>query len=273
MKSNQFGVKPLHLKSEKLMQQLSVIDYCKWTLGLEEAEEELTSCLTLPPTPTNVRVKRCECLRDTYKHREKVKMGRVETGPFNDTHLSNFLHDFQPPSLTDPSTCHACTNFETCSFCIDEFLNIDIDVPCTSLYTCHARTDSELCDSCIDEFLNIVVDSPVTHLHCTNTIDAGIIQQSDLCVQAPDWIPPFDLECNIAVYALGLSFIECKRLSVRDIFGTKDILAITSGRCVLKHLQDNKDPILWFDSLPTDKENLSFGVAPAKNLCSLLIQV
>ncbi|KAF1879876.1 hypothetical protein Lal_00042964 [Lupinus albus] len=103
------------------------------------------------------------------------------------------------------------------------FLNIDIDidVPCTSLYTCHACTDSELCDSCIDEFLNIVVDSPVTHSHCTNTIDAGIRQQSDLFVQvqaatkpsfgtfflsvlqAPDWTPPFDLECDIAVYALG----------------------------------------------------------------------
>ncbi|KAF1896089.1 hypothetical protein Lal_00045224 [Lupinus albus] len=103
------------------------------------------------------------------------------------------------------------------------FLNIDIDidVPCTSLYTCHACTDSELCDSCIDEFLNIVVDSPVTHSHCTNTIVAGIRQQSDLFVQvqaatkpsfatfflsvlqAPDWTPPFDLECDIAVYALG----------------------------------------------------------------------
>ncbi|KAF1898783.1 hypothetical protein Lal_00022728 [Lupinus albus] len=85
------------------------------------------------------------------------------------------------------------------------FLNIDIDidVPCTSLYTCHACTDSELCDSCIDEFLNIVVDSPVTHSHCTNTIDVGIRQQSDLFVQAPDWTPPFDLECDIAVYALG----------------------------------------------------------------------
>ncbi|KAF1878139.1 hypothetical protein Lal_00049307 [Lupinus albus] len=88
-----------------------------------------------------------------------------------------------------------------------------------SLYTCHACTDSELCDSCIDEFLNIVVDSPVTHSHCTNTIDAGIRQQSDLFVQvqaatkpsfatffpsvlqAPDWTPPFDLECDIAVYA------------------------------------------------------------------------
>ncbi|KAF1883788.1 hypothetical protein Lal_00012706 [Lupinus albus] len=100
-------------------------------------------------------------------------------------------------------------------------LNIDFDFPCTSLYTCYACTDSELCDSCIDEFLNIVVDSPVTHLHCTNTIDVGIIQQSDLFFQvqaatkpsfatlfpsilhAPDWIPPFDIECNIAVYDLG----------------------------------------------------------------------
>ncbi|KAF1881751.1 hypothetical protein Lal_00031898, partial [Lupinus albus] len=110
---------------------------------------------------------------------------------------------------------------ETCNFCIDEFLNIDIDVPCISLYTCHACTDSEVCDSCIDEFLNIVVDSPVTHSHCTNTIDAGIRQQSDLFVQVqaatnpsfatffpsvlqgPDWTPQFDLECDIAVYALG----------------------------------------------------------------------
>ncbi|KAF1862262.1 hypothetical protein Lal_00026788 [Lupinus albus] len=32
MKSNQFGVKLFHLKSEKLMQQLSVIDYCKWVI-------------------------------------------------------------------------------------------------------------------------------------------------------------------------------------------------------------------------------------------------
>ncbi|KAF1883464.1 hypothetical protein Lal_00013358 [Lupinus albus] len=106
------------------------------------------------------------------------------------------------------------------NFCIDEFLNID--VPCTSLYTCHACTDSERCDSCIDEFLNIVVDSPITHSHCTNTIDAGITLQSDLFVQvqaatkpsfatffpsvlqAPDWTPPFDLECDIAVYALGI---------------------------------------------------------------------
>ncbi|KAF1894406.1 hypothetical protein Lal_00027103 [Lupinus albus] len=97
----------------------------------------------------------------------------------------------------------------------------DIDVPCTSLYTCHACTDFELCDSCIDEFLNIVVDSPVTH-YCTNPNDAGIRQQSDLFVQvqaatkprfatffpsvlqAPDWRPPFDLECDIAVYALGI---------------------------------------------------------------------
>ncbi|KAF1879713.1 hypothetical protein Lal_00039768 [Lupinus albus] len=108
------------------------------------------------------------------------------------------------------------------NFCIDEFLNIDIDVPCISLYTCHACTDSEMCDSCIDEFLNTIVDSPVTHLHCTNTIDAGIIQQSHLCIQvqaatkhsfaiifpsvlqAPDWIPPFDHECNIVVFALGI---------------------------------------------------------------------
>ncbi|KAF1879855.1 hypothetical protein Lal_00014155 [Lupinus albus] len=140
---------------------------------------------------------------------------------FNDTHLSNFIHDFHAPSLTYPYTSHACTNSETCSFCIDEFWNIDIDIPCISLYTCHACTDFEICDFCIDAFLNTIVDSPVTHSHCTNTIDAGIIQQSDLCVQvqvatkpsfatifpsvlqAPNWIPPFDLECNIVVYTLG----------------------------------------------------------------------
>ncbi|KAF1877034.1 hypothetical protein Lal_00033587 [Lupinus albus] len=125
------------------------------------------------------------------------------------------------PSLLEPRT-----GDHPEAFCIDEFLNIDIDididVPCTSLYTCHACTDSELCDSCIDEFLNIVVDSPVTHSHCTNTIDAGIRQQSDLFVQvqaatkpsfatffpsvlqAPDWTPPFDLECDIGFYALGI---------------------------------------------------------------------
>ncbi|KAF1893008.1 hypothetical protein Lal_00041633 [Lupinus albus] len=104
------------------------------------------------------------------------------------------------PSLLDTRTSDLPE-----AFCIDEFLNIDIDidVPCTSLYTCHACTDYELCDSCNDEFLNIVVDSPVTHSHCTNTIDAGIRQQSNLFVQAPDLTPPFDLECDIAVYALG----------------------------------------------------------------------
>ncbi|KAF1885999.1 hypothetical protein Lal_00021278 [Lupinus albus] len=91
------------------------------------------------------------------------------------------------PSLLEPRT-----GDHPEAFCIDEFLNIDIDVPCTTLYTCHACTNSELCDSCIDEFLNIVVDSPFTHSHCTNTIDA------------PDWTPPFDLECDIAVYALGI---------------------------------------------------------------------
>ncbi|KAF1874265.1 hypothetical protein Lal_00030285, partial [Lupinus albus] len=203
MKSNQFGVKPLHLKSEKLMQQLSVIDYCKWTLGLEEAEEELTSCLTLPPTPTKDKSKQLYDLPNV----------------FNDTHLSNFLHDFQPPSLTDPSTCHACTNFEICSFCIDEFLNIDIDVPCTSLYTCHARTDSELCDSCIDEFLNIVVDSPVTHLHCTNTIDAGIIQQSDLCVQMqattkPSFATIFPLFCRHLIGYPRVQKVKCEELDM-----------------------------------------------------------
>ncbi|KAF1889236.1 hypothetical protein Lal_00024558, partial [Lupinus albus] len=85
-------------------------------------------------------------------------------------------------------------------FCIDEFLNIDIDidVPCTSLYTCHACTDSELCDSCIDEFLNIVVDSPVQA--ATKPSFATFFPS---VLQAPDWTPPFDLECDIAAYALG----------------------------------------------------------------------
>ncbi|KAF1894566.1 hypothetical protein Lal_00031435, partial [Lupinus albus] len=163
------------------------------------------------------------------KGNERINMGRNVSAmidllhEFNDTHLSNFLHDFHAPSLINSYTCHACTNSERCSFCIDECLNIDIDidVPCTSLYTCHACTDSELCVSCIDEFLNIVVDSPVTHSHCTNPNDAGIRQQSDLFVQvqaatkpsfatffpsvlqAPDWTPPFDLECDIVAYALG----------------------------------------------------------------------
>ncbi|KAF1898713.1 hypothetical protein Lal_00043654, partial [Lupinus albus] len=114
---------------------------------------------------------------------------------FNDTQLSNFLHDFHAPSLTDPYTCHACTNSETCSFCIDEFLNIDIDVPCTSLYTFHACTDFELSDSCIDEFLNIVVQAT------TKPSFATILPS---ILQALDWTPPFDLECNI----------ECKRLRV-----------------------------------------------------------
>ncbi|KAF1870581.1 hypothetical protein Lal_00025809 [Lupinus albus] len=94
-------------------------------------------------------------------------------------------------------------------------IDIDIDVPCTSLYTSHACTDSELCDSCIDEFLNIVVDSPVTHSHCTNTIVAGIRQQSDLFVQvqaatkpsfatffpsvlqAPNWTPHLTLSATL----------------------------------------------------------------------------
>ncbi|KAF1896071.1 hypothetical protein Lal_00042333 [Lupinus albus] len=94
-------------------------------------------------------------------------------------------------------------------FCIDEFLNIDIDVPCTSLYTCHACTDSELCDSSIDEFLNIVVDSPVQA--ATKPSFATFFPS---ILNAPDWTPPFDLECDI---------VECKRLSVGDIFGTKNI--------------------------------------------------
>ncbi|KAF1864737.1 hypothetical protein Lal_00039903, partial [Lupinus albus] len=135
---------------------------------------------------------------------------------FIDKHLPNFLHHFDAPSFTNSYTCHACIGFEICSFCIDEFLNIVIvvDSNCTSLYTCHACTDSELCDSCIDEFLNIVVDSSITHSHCTNTIDAGIIQQSALFVrvqastkpmfatffpfvlQTPDWTPPIDLVCD-----------------------------------------------------------------------------
>ncbi|KAF1854775.1 hypothetical protein Lal_00003800 [Lupinus albus] len=130
------------------------------------------------------------------------------------------------PAPTEPSLEELVRQMtmQNMHFCIDEFLNIDIDidVPCTSLYTCHACTDSELCDSCIDEFLNIVVDSPVTHSHCTNPNDVGIRQQSDLFVQVqaatkprfatffpsvlqePDWRPPFDLDCNIVVYALGI---------------------------------------------------------------------
>ncbi|KAF1892994.1 hypothetical protein Lal_00024132 [Lupinus albus] len=62
--------------------------------------------------------------------------------------------------------------------------------------------------------------------HCTLAMHAlilsGITQQCDLFVQvqaatkpsfatffpsvlqAPDWTPPFDLECDIAVYALGI---------------------------------------------------------------------
>ncbi|KAF1859066.1 hypothetical protein Lal_00000891 [Lupinus albus] len=84
-------------------------------------------------------------------------------------------------------------------FCIDEFLNIDIDinVPCTSLYTCHACTDSERCDSCIDEFLNIVVDSPAATKPSFATFFPSVLQ-------APEWTPPFDLQCDIAVYALGI---------------------------------------------------------------------
>ncbi|KAF1874346.1 hypothetical protein Lal_00013790, partial [Lupinus albus] len=86
-------------------------------------------------------------------------------------------------------------------FCIDEFLNIDIDidVPCISLYTCHACTDSERCDSCIDDFLNIVVDSPVQA--ATKPSFATFFPS---VLQAPDWTPPFDLECDIAIYALGI---------------------------------------------------------------------
>ncbi|KAF1872197.1 hypothetical protein Lal_00039358, partial [Lupinus albus] len=133
-----------------------------------------------------------------------------------------FVFHLLPP----PNSVLLLPPWKARSFVLNSFgnflnIDIDIDVPCTSLYTCHACTDSELCDSCIDEFLNIVVDSPVTHSHCTNTIDAGIRQQSDLFVQvqaatkpsfstfflsvlqAPDWTPPFDLDCDIAVYALG----------------------------------------------------------------------
>ncbi|KAF1872144.1 hypothetical protein Lal_00033798 [Lupinus albus] len=146
-------------------------------------------------------------------NQQKSSMARVCGICTSSDHYSDMC-----PSLLEPRT-----GDHPEAFCIDEFLNIDIDidVPCTSLYTCHACTDSELCDSCIDEFLNIVVDSPVTHSHCTNTIDAGIRQQSDLFVQveastkpsfatffpsvlqAPDWTPPFDLECDGVAYALG----------------------------------------------------------------------
>ncbi|KAF1878161.1 hypothetical protein Lal_00012885 [Lupinus albus] len=82
-------------------------------------------------------------------------------------------------------------------FCIDEFLNIDFDVPCTSLYTCHACTDSELCDSCIDEFLNTVVDSPTVQGATKPTFPTFF----PYVLKAPDWTPPFDLECNIVVQA------------------------------------------------------------------------
>ncbi|KAF1884269.1 hypothetical protein Lal_00042921 [Lupinus albus] len=128
-------------------------------------------------------------------NQQKSSMARVCGICTSSDHYSDMC-----PSLLEPRT-----GDHPEAFCIDEFLNIDIDidVPCTSLYTCHECTDSELCDSCIDEFLNIVVDSPVTHSHCTNPNDAGIRQQSDLFVQAPDWTPPFDLECDIAAYALG----------------------------------------------------------------------
>ncbi|KAF1872126.1 hypothetical protein Lal_00033779, partial [Lupinus albus] len=146
-------------------------------------------------------------------NQQKSSMARVCGICTSSDHYSDMC-----PSLLEPRT-----GDHPEAFCIDEFLNIDIDidVPCTSLYTCHACTDSERCDSCIDEFLNIVVDSPITHSHCTNTIVAGIRQQSDLFVQvqaatkpsfatfflsvlqAPDWTPPFDLECDIVVYVLG----------------------------------------------------------------------
>ncbi|KAF1898722.1 hypothetical protein Lal_00028233, partial [Lupinus albus] len=146
-------------------------------------------------------------------NQQKSSMARVCGICTSSDHYSDMC-----PSLLEPRT-----GDHPEAFCIDEFLNIDIDidVPCTSLYTCHACTDSELCDSCIDDFLNIVVDSPVTHSHCTNPIVAGIRQQSDLFVQvqaatkpsfatffpsvlqAPDWTPPFESECDIAAYALG----------------------------------------------------------------------
>ncbi|KAF1869882.1 hypothetical protein Lal_00017459 [Lupinus albus] len=147
-------------------------------------------------------------------NQQKSSMARVCGICTSSDHYSDMC-----PSLLEPRT-----GDHPEAFCIYEFLNIDIDidVPCTSLYTCHACTDSEVCDSCIDEFLNIVVDSPVTHSHYTNPNDAGIKQQSDLFVQvqaatkprfatffpsvlqAPDWRPPFDFECDIAVYALGI---------------------------------------------------------------------
>ncbi|KAF1892883.1 hypothetical protein Lal_00043240, partial [Lupinus albus] len=57
---------------------------------------------------------------------------------------------------------------------------------------------TEMCDSCIDEFINIVVDSPVQA--ATKPSFATFFPS---VLQAPDWTPPFDLECDIAVYALG----------------------------------------------------------------------
>ncbi|KAF1892802.1 hypothetical protein Lal_00035446 [Lupinus albus] len=147
-------------------------------------------------------------------NQQKSSMARVCGICTSCDHYSDMCPLLEPRTGDHPES-------ETCNVCIDEFLNIDIDVPYISLYIFHACTDFELCDSCIDEFLNIVVDSPVTHSHCTNTIDAGIRQQSGLFVkvqvatkpsfatffpsilQAPDWTPPFDLECDILVYALG----------------------------------------------------------------------
>ncbi|KAF1878079.1 hypothetical protein Lal_00022789 [Lupinus albus] len=46
--------------------------------------------------------------------------------------------------------------------------------------------------------------------------------------------PHLTLSGTLLFILWGLSLLECKRLSVGDIFGTKDILGITSGRCVLK---------------------------------------
>ncbi|KAF1883712.1 hypothetical protein Lal_00012629 [Lupinus albus] len=125
---------------------------------------------------------------------------------FSDKHLSNFLHDFHASSLTDPYSCHACTNSELCTFCIDGFLDSDVPSHCTSLYTCHACTNTKMCDFCIDKFLEFVVDSPITHSYCTNTIIAAITQQTNLLVQVQDARKPISATfCNKAYFCNHLS--------------------------------------------------------------------
>ena len=57
-----------------------------------------------------------------------------------DEHLSDFFHDTDFPSLTDSYTCLACTDSEMCSFCIDQFLDIDVDTDSDIL---HASLDCE----------------------------------------------------------------------------------------------------------------------------------